>query len=137
MIKTILVVGASGYVGSHLVPELANSGYQIKATGRNLDLLQKRGWDAIPNIELIELDLNVHSDLDSLLQNVDAVFFLVHGMNHGHDFIDIELHAARTFSQAPQAKCCAACYLSRCASGQTRQIQTPGRQKENRGGNSA
>ncbi|MCG7587153.1 DUF2867 domain-containing protein [Photobacterium sp. OFAV2-7] len=100
MIKTILVVGASGYVGSHLVPELANSGYQIKATGRNLDLLRKRGWGAIPNIELVELDLNVHSDLDGLLQGVDAVFFLVHGMNHGHDFIDIELHAARNFSQA-------------------------------------
>ena len=103
MIKTILVVGASGYVGSHLVPELANSGYQVKATGRNLNLLQKRGWDAIPNIELIELDLNKSSGLDKLLAGIDAVFFLVHGMNHGHDFIDIELDAARNFSQALKA----------------------------------
>ncbi|PSW03805.1 DUF2867 domain-containing protein [Photobacterium lipolyticum] len=100
MIKTILVVGASGYVGSHLVPELANSGYQVKATGRNLKLLQKRGWSSIPNIELVELDLNQNTDLRPLLSDVDAVFFLVHGMNHGHDFIDFELDAARHFSQA-------------------------------------
>ncbi|WP_299015323.1 SDR family oxidoreductase [uncultured Photobacterium sp.] len=100
MIKTILVVGASGYVGSHLVPELANSGYQVKATGRNLDLLKKRGWEAIPNIELIELDLNKHTNLDSILTDVDAVFFLVHGMNQAHDFIDFELNAANNFSQA-------------------------------------
>ena len=100
MIKTILVVGASGYVGSHLVPELANSGYQVKATGRNLKLLQKRGWNSIPNVELIELDLNQNTDLRPLLAGVDAVFFLVHGMNHGHDFIDFELDAARHFSQA-------------------------------------
>ncbi|MCW8327812.1 SDR family oxidoreductase [Photobacterium sp. SDRW27] len=100
MIKKILVVGASGYVGSHLVPELANSGYQVKATGRSLSLLRKRGWEAVSNIELVELDLNNDSNLDSLLEDVDAVFFLVHGMNHGHDFIDIELGAARNFSQA-------------------------------------
>ncbi|PSV47574.1 DUF2867 domain-containing protein [Photobacterium indicum] len=99
MIKTILVVGASGYVGSHLVPELVNSGYKVKATGRSLKLLKKRGWGAIPNIELHELDLSKDTDLKPLLEGVDAVFFLVHGMNHGHDFIDIELGAARHFSQ--------------------------------------
>lgn len=100
MIKTILVVGASGYIGSHLVPELANSGYYVKATGRNLNLLQKRGWEAMPNIELLELDLNKSKGLDTVLDGVDAVFFLVHGMNHGHDFIDIEINAAKNFSQA-------------------------------------
>lgn len=100
MSKTILVVGASGYVGSHLVPALASSGYQIKATGRNLDLLRKRGWRQLPNVSLVELDLNHPTDLTPLLADVDTVFFLVHGMNHGHDFIEIELDAARNFSAA-------------------------------------
>ncbi|OAN17733.1 NAD(P)-dependent oxidoreductase [Photobacterium jeanii] len=98
MIKTVLVVGASGYVGSHLVPELANSGYQVKATGRSLKLLQKRGWSNINNIELIELDLGLKTDLAPILEDVDAVFFLVHGMAHGHDFIEYELEVARHFS---------------------------------------
>ncbi|MGF1686998.1 SDR family oxidoreductase [Photobacterium japonica] len=100
MAKTVLVVGASGYVGSHLVPELANAGYTVKATGRNLNLLKKRGWEATGNVTLHHLDLNAPDNLDDLLADVDSVFFLVHGMNHGHDFIDIELDAARHFSNA-------------------------------------
>ncbi|MDO6496653.1 DUF2867 domain-containing protein [Photobacterium sanguinicancri] len=100
MIKTILVVGASGYIGSHLVPELANNGYHVKATGRSLSLMQKRGWGNIHNIELIELDLSLKTDLTPILEGVDAVFFLVHGMAHGHDFIEYELDVARHFSFA-------------------------------------
>lgn len=99
MKKTILVVGASGYVGSHLVPELLNQGHHVKATGRNLQLLRKRGWNDLDNLELIYLDLNDGSDLTDLFHDVDIVFFLVHGMNHGHDFIDFELDCARHFSQ--------------------------------------
>ncbi len=100
MIKTVLVVGASGYIGSHLVPELANNGYHVKATGRSLSLMQKRGWGNIHNIELIELDLSLKTDLTPILEGVDAVFFLVHGMAHGHDFIEYELDVARHFSFA-------------------------------------
>lgn len=99
MCKTILVVGASGYVGSHLVPELLNQGHRVKATGRNLQLLRKRGWNDLEHLELIHLDLSDNSDLTDLLYDVDIVYFLVHGMNHGHDFIDFELECARHFSQ--------------------------------------
>lgn len=98
--QTILVVGASGYVGSHLVPELANAGYRVKATARNIKLLEQRGWQEIDNIEIHQLDLDTPDNLDTLLSNTDIVFFLVHGMNHGHDFIDFEAHVARNFSQA-------------------------------------
>ncbi|SUB66187.1 Uncharacterised protein [Photobacterium damselae] len=42
MVRTILVVGASGYVGSNLVPKLAQRGYSVKATGRNLSLLKRK-----------------------------------------------------------------------------------------------
>ncbi|WP_036828047.1 NAD(P)H-binding protein, partial [Photobacterium sanctipauli] len=100
MSKTILVVGASGYIGTHLVPELANAGYTVKATSRNVKLLEKRKWEKAGNITLHELDLNAPHNLDALLQDVDVVFFLVHGMNHGHDFIDIEIDAAENFSVA-------------------------------------
>ncbi|KLV07138.1 hypothetical protein ABT56_06175 [Photobacterium aquae] len=100
MEETILVVGASGYVGSHLVPALANSGYKVQACARNITLLQQRGWEHSNNIELNYLDLNQPDNLPQLLSGIDTVFFLVHGMNHGHDFIDIELEGARNFSSA-------------------------------------
>ncbi|MBY5945856.1 DUF2867 domain-containing protein [Photobacterium rosenbergii] len=103
MDKTVLVVGASGYIGSHLVPELASAGYKVRATGRNLKLLEKRGWQDIENVSVHYLDLNEADNLAELLDGVDSVFFLVHGMNHGHDFIDIELEAAHNFSDALKA----------------------------------
>ncbi|MGD9248283.1 MAG: NmrA family NAD(P)-binding protein, partial [Desulfobacteraceae bacterium] len=37
--KTILVVGATGYVGGRLVPLLASRGYKVRAMGRSLDKL--------------------------------------------------------------------------------------------------
>ncbi|MGF1703175.1 NAD(P)H-binding protein, partial [Photobacterium makurazakiensis] len=100
MVKTVLVVGASGYIGTHLVPELSSAGYNVKATSRNVKLLKKRKWEKTGNISLHELDLNTPHNLNELLQGVDTVFFLVHGMNHGHDFIDIEIDAAENFSSA-------------------------------------
>ncbi|ENX3944782.1 DUF2867 domain-containing protein [Photobacterium damselae] len=98
MVQTILVVGASGYVGSNLVPQLAQKGYSVKATGRNLSLLKKKGWNKLDNVSLHYLDLDEKSDLTELLSDVDLVFFLVHGMTHGHDFIDYEIEAAQHFS---------------------------------------
>ncbi|NVP00658.1 NAD-dependent epimerase/dehydratase family protein, partial [Photobacterium damselae subsp. damselae] len=94
MVQTILVVGASGYVGSNLVPQLAQKGYSVKATGRNLSLLKKKGWNKLDNVSLYYLDLDEKPDLTELLSDVDLVFFLVHGMTHGHDFIDYEIEAA-------------------------------------------
>ncbi|MCD9466413.1 SDR family oxidoreductase [Photobacterium iliopiscarium] len=98
MSRNILVVGASGYIGSHLVPNLLNLGHHVTATGRNLKLLEKRGWGNIDNLELVELDLELEQDLTDLFINIDTVYFLVHGMNHGHDFIEFELDCARQFS---------------------------------------
>lgn len=100
MSNAVMVVGATGYIGSHLVPELASLGYNVTATGRNLKLLEKRGWHEMDNVQLHQLDLNTPDNLPQLLTGIDTVFFLVHGMNHGHDFIDLELDAARHFSHA-------------------------------------
>lgn len=82
------------------MPELASAGYKVRATGRNLKLLEKRGWQDLDNVSIHHLDLNDAANLPALLEGVDSVFFLVHGMNHGHDFIDIELQAAQNFSDA-------------------------------------
>jgi uncharacterized protein YbjT (DUF2867 family) len=103
MVKNILVVGASGYVGSQLVPVLAQKGYYVTATGRDLNSLQKRHWSSLENVNIVQLDLAVSSDLSLLLKNIDIVFFLVHGMSHGDDFVDVELYSAKNFSEQLKA----------------------------------
>jgi uncharacterized protein YbjT (DUF2867 family) len=103
--KRILVVGASGYVGQHIVPMLLASQYEVWATGRQIAILKQRPWPQNhPNLHLCSLHLNQdpQEKLNELVKNKDIVLFLVHGMSHGDDFVDYELTAALRFQEALQ-----------------------------------
>lgn len=91
--KKVLVLGASGYIGSQLLPILVCRGYQVTGAARQLDYLKARVEPA-PNLSLVYLDLANTDETQRLIAQHDLVFFLVHGMAHGHDFIDYELSLA-------------------------------------------
>ncbi len=93
--KKVLVLGASGYVGSQLIPLLLQQGHQVTATARNLPLLTSRISKA-DNLDFKQLDLADKETTLEVVSDYDVVYFLVHGMNHGHDFIDYELSLAQT-----------------------------------------
>ncbi|GAM75440.1 nucleoside-diphosphate-sugar epimerases [Vibrio ishigakensis] len=97
--KKVLVLGASGYVGSQLIPLLLKQGHQVTATARNLPLLTSRISKA-DNLDFKQLDLADRETTLEVVSDYDVVYFLVHGMNHGHDFIDYELNLAQNFAEA-------------------------------------
>lgn len=97
--KRILVLGASGYVGSQLVPLLLQLGHQVTAASRNIDYLTAR-VEAHQNLQIRYLDLVDKNETVEVVKNHDLVFFLVHGMAHGHDFLDYELSLAINFKDA-------------------------------------
>ncbi|NOH71734.1 SDR family oxidoreductase [Vibrio pectenicida] len=97
--KKILVLGASGYVGSQLLPILCASGYHVTAAARQIDYLRAR-VENHKNLDLIYLDLANQQETINIVAQFEVVYFLVHGMAHGHDFLNYELSLATNFKAA-------------------------------------
>jgi uncharacterized protein YbjT (DUF2867 family) len=80
-IKKILVLGATGYVGTRLVNELLTFGYHVRAGSRSKLKLQNRNWSNHTNVELCEVNVLDNEQLGKALDGVDVVYYLVHSMN--------------------------------------------------------
>lgn len=51
---SVLALGASGYVGAHLVPRLLQEGRRVRAAARGLEALRREGWR---DAELVSADV--------------------------------------------------------------------------------
>lgn len=91
MAQRILVLGASGYIGQHLVCALSQQGHQVRAAARRVERLEKQ---RLANVSCHKVDLHWPENLPALLRDVDTVYYLVHGMGEGGDFIAHERQAA-------------------------------------------
>ena len=95
--RTDLVFGASGYIGTNLVELLLKEGRRVRASSRQLEVLQGRGWDGA---ELCQADALKPESLDGVLRNVDTAYYLVHSMAAGSSFPELDAIAARNFADA-------------------------------------
>ena len=77
----IAVLGATGYIGSRLVPRLVESGWQVRAIGRNPKKLAGRRWSHLPGVETVCGDVFDRQSLAKALEGCQAAFYLVHSMN--------------------------------------------------------
>lgn len=83
--KTVLVIGATGSIGRHVVPEAARQGYQVRALVRDPS---RADWDERTAKNFVG-DLTKPETLKAAADGVDAVIF-VHGTHfrsttEGHD----------------------------------------------------
>jgi uncharacterized protein YbjT (DUF2867 family) len=98
--KSILVTGATGYVGGRLVPRLLEQGHRVRAMGRSLQKLQSRPWAQHPNIELVAGDVMNPEDVARCLTGIEVMYYLVHSMNAGNrDFAEADRKAARLIAE--------------------------------------
>lgn len=95
--KPTLVFGASGYIGSHLVPYLVAQGKSVRAVSRNRSVLEGRDWKGVECASADALDA---SSLDPVLSGVGVAYYLVHSMAAGGNFGELELEAAVNFRDA-------------------------------------
>ena len=82
--KTVLVLGASGYVGGRLVPLLLDKGYRVRAGARNPDKLSCRAFSSHPGFEPVQVNVLDQESLDKACTGCSAAFYLVHSMGPGH-----------------------------------------------------
>jgi len=98
--RRAVVIGASGYIGTNLVPRLVDDGWSVRATSRNTQVLATREWG---DVELMAVDILDPASLDSVLADMDVVFYLVHCMAAGGDFASLERQGARNLVAAADA----------------------------------
>jgi uncharacterized protein YbjT (DUF2867 family) len=94
---TILLTGATGYVGGRLLPLLEERGHRVRCMARRPDFL---GGRVGPHTEIIRADCLEPDSLPAALEDVEVAYYLVHSMGSGHDFESRDLEAARNFGRA-------------------------------------
>jgi len=93
----VLVFGATGYIGTHLVARLLREGRVVRASARARAVLDARDW---PGVDRVAADALRPETLVAALQGVDVAYYLVHSMAAGRDFGRLDLEAATNFAAA-------------------------------------
>ena len=96
--ETILVTGATGYIGGRLVPRLVEQGRRVRVLARSRARALSRSW--ADHVEVIAGDVLNPQSLSQALAGVDTAYYLVHSMSKGGDFHEMDIQAARTFGEA-------------------------------------
>ncbi len=89
---TVLVTGATGFIGRRLVPRLAAEGYDVRA-------MTRRPEEYDGPAEPVFGDVGDPATLAAALDGVEVAYYLVHSLDQ-HDFEDRDAEAAREFGAA-------------------------------------
>ncbi|HEY3076111.1 MAG TPA: complex I NDUFA9 subunit family protein [Burkholderiales bacterium] len=79
-LNQVLVLGGSGFVGRHLVAELARRGMIVTVPSRRRE--RAKHLILLPTVDVVEADINARGVLERLVRGQDAVVNLV-GILHG------------------------------------------------------
>jgi uncharacterized protein YbjT (DUF2867 family) len=94
----VLVTGATGYVGSLLVPRLLSAGHAVRVLARDPARVAGRPWAG--DVEVARGDVLDPSTLVPALAGIDAAYYLVHSMGERSRFHERDLAAAGNFGAA-------------------------------------
>ena len=94
-------MGATGYIGGRLVPELADAGHEIRCLTRRPEKLAGVPW--AERVEVVQGDALDPASLTEALADVEVVYYLVHSIGSGGHFEDTDREAANNVAAAAKA----------------------------------
>lgn len=98
--KRVLVTGATGYIGGRLVPCLLEKGYTVRCFVRDATRLEGQPW--ADRVEVVEGDALEYDTVEPAMDEVYAVYYLIHSLGSGDDFADRDRKAANNFGKAAE-----------------------------------
>lgn len=96
---TILVTGASGYIGGRLVGELLDAGYRVRCLARTPAKLDAAPWAG--SVEVVQGE--IEGDLSAAVDGVDVVYYLIHSIGESSDWMEREAAGAANLRDAAVA----------------------------------
>ena len=93
---TILVTGASGYIGGRLLQRLEDDGLAVRCLARQPERVRASS----PQTEVVRGDCLDPASLTAAMAGIDVAYYLVHSMATGAAFAELDRRAATNFGTA-------------------------------------
>ncbi|NNL86281.1 MAG: SDR family oxidoreductase [Myxococcales bacterium] len=97
---SVLLTGATGYVGGRLLSRLKDSGVRLRCLARRPDYLRSRVDETVDVVEGDALELDT---LERAMRGVDVAYYMIHSMGSTGSFIEQDRLAARNFASAAKS----------------------------------
>jgi uncharacterized protein YbjT (DUF2867 family) len=105
--RTILVTGATGYIGGRLVPRLLEAGYRVRCLARSPKKLDNRPWTDHPAVDIVAGDVGDPEGLARAMSGCAIAYYLVHSMVAvGSSYAERDRELAHNFAAAAEAAGC-------------------------------
>lgn len=95
---TVLLTGATGFVGRHTYPALRRAGHAVVCTSRDPERARRR----FPDREFRRMDVEDGTSVEAAMRGCQAAVYLVHGMSAGRGYEEREGRAAGVFREAAE-----------------------------------
>ena len=95
----ILLTGASGYIGSALLPELLAAGCRVRCFVRD----RSHALFSDAAVEVIAGDVFDVASLREALRGIDTAFYLIHSLGDGRRFAERDREAATNFASVARS----------------------------------
>lgn len=97
--RSVLLTGATGYVGGRLLPLLVAGGHRVRCLARRPRHLRDRTPEGA---EVVEGDVLERDTLSPAMEGVEAAYYLIHSMGSTGDFEERDRRGAENFARAAE-----------------------------------